>query len=61
MLIILLMKLDDKGARIVIDTGEVEYVAVPSGYLNLKEREDLREKIKEANLHILQLEKENDE
>lgn len=45
----------------MIDTGEVEYVAVPSGYLNLKEREDLREKIKEANLHILQLEKENDE
>lgn len=45
----------------MIDTGEVKYVAVPSEYINLKENEDLREKIKEYNLHILQLEVEGDE
>lgn len=43
------------------DTDEVQYVAVPSGYINLKENKEFRERIKEYNLHILQLEKENDE
>lgn len=37
----------------MIDTGEAKYIKHDEPYLNLKEREDIREKLKEMQPYLI--------